>query len=46
MGRYTVPQKSCVNKKTVPVAVDGGLQSHNTQLMCSGAASIETVAIV
>ena len=45
MGRYTVPQKGDIYKKRVPVAVDGELQWHNTQLMCSGAASIKTVVV-
>ena len=46
-GQVHSSTKSCVNKKRVPVAcaVDGGLQRHNTQLICSGAASIETVVV-
>ena len=45
MSRYTIPQKSCVNKKRVPIAVDGGLQKYNRQLMCFGTANIETVIV-
>ena len=44
MSRYTIPQKAVLTKR-VPIAVDGGLQRHNRQLMCSDAANIETVVV-